>query len=157
MSISRSDYIRVNVPLLCQTSRSCRESSTLPYPHPNLSSQLPLHSLQIVDTVLRTNQSPSSSRVGLLNTAIKLHVSVTIIMLRAKSPFKKRTPKIDDSNEVPATNGPPFHHYSSIREFQDLQRQQHQLNSNAWAQQKVRSRTNSVRGCSHFRRHAAEN
>lgn len=66
-------------------------------------------------------------------------------MLRAKSPFKKRSPKLEQGEEMPVPARPPLHHYSSVQEFQELQKQQHLLNGNAWAQQKNRSRTNSVR------------
>ncbi|KIW02142.1 uncharacterized protein PV09_06628 [Verruconis gallopava] len=64
-------------------------------------------------------------------------------MLRSKSPFKKRSPKVDSSDSIPA---PLFsvHHFSSVQEFQELQRQQQLLNGNAWAQQMGRSRANSV-------------
>lgn len=72
------------------------------------------------------------------------------MMLRAKSPFKKRSPKIDDNNEMSAPTRPLLHHYSSVQEFQELQKQQQLLNGNAWAQQKVHSRTNSVRQPSHL-------
>jgi hypothetical protein len=67
-------------------------------------------------------------------------------MLRAKSPFKKRSPKIGESDQMPAPiSRPSLHQYSSVQEFQELQKQQQLLNGNAWAQQKGRSRTNSVR------------
>jgi hypothetical protein len=62
-------------------------------------------------------------------------------MLRAKSPFKKRSLKIDDNDPMSAPTRPLLH-YSSVQEFQELQKHQQLLNGNAWAQQ--RSRTNSV-------------
>ena len=66
-------------------------------------------------------------------------------MLRSKSPFKKKSPKVGTDEDMPAPARPSLHHYNSVQEFQELQKQQHLLNGNAWAQQKSLSRTSSVR------------
>ena len=41
-------------------------------------------------------------------------------MLRAKSPFKKKSPKIEQGEEMPAPARPLLHHYSSVQEFHEF-------------------------------------
>jgi hypothetical protein len=65
-------------------------------------------------------------------------------MLRSKSPFKKHSPKVDEGQEMPSASRTSLHHHRSVQEFQELQKAQHLMNGNAWAQQRVRSRTNSA-------------
>jgi hypothetical protein len=73
---------------------------------------------------------------------------ISFTMFRPKSPFKKRVSKGDEGEPVR-----PLTSYESVQEFQELQKQQHLANGNAWAQQKERARTTSVSFSSHLESH----
>lgn len=77
-------------------------------------------------------------------------------MLRSKSPFKKKSPKVPEEevppsphesrppraptnpNQPPDDCRPSMRQWNSVQEFQELQKERHLLNGNAFAQQQNR-------------------